>query len=108
MAEFKKAIKDEQNKDKKGAAKARKVAKNHTDITALRKAYQEKVLDWVVKSMEFEKEPVSMARLKELIEKEKRIPQLKKEFYQLQGFWSRKAKEKDILTEKDLEKYLKK
>jgi hypothetical protein len=82
--------------------------KSHTDITALRKAYKNKVLDWVVKSMEFEKEPVSMARLKELIEKEKRIPQLKKEFYQVQGFWSRKAKEKDIRTEKDLEKYLKK
>lgn len=33
-----------------------------------------------------------------------RKTRLKKEFYQLQGFWSRKAKEKGILTEKDLEK----
>lgn len=27
---------------------------------------------------------------------------LKKEFYQIQGYWSRKAKGKGILTEKDL------
>lgn len=33
---------------------------------------------------------------------------LKKEFYQLQGYWSQKAKGKGILTEKDLAKYLKK
>jgi len=33
---------------------------------------------------------------------------LEKEFYQIQDYWSRKAKEKGILTEKDLEKYLKK
>jgi len=32
---------------------------------------------------------------------------LKKEFYQIQNYWSRKAKEKGILTEKDLEGYLK-
>jgi Arc/MetJ-type ribon-helix-helix transcriptional regulator len=32
---------------------------------------------------------------------------LKKEFYQIQGFWSKKAKEKGILTEEDLKKYLK-
>jgi predicted transcriptional regulator len=32
---------------------------------------------------------------------------LKKEFYQMQDYWSRKAKEKGILTEKDLERYLK-
>ncbi len=31
---------------------------------------------------------------------------LKREFYQMQGYWSQKAKEKGILTEKDLEKYL--
>jgi hypothetical protein len=35
--------------------------KSNRDIHSLRKAYHEKVLDWVVKSMEFEKEPVSMA-----------------------------------------------
>ena len=35
-----------------------------------------------------------------------RKERLKKEFYQIQGYWSRKAKEKGVLTEKDLEKYL--
>jgi predicted transcriptional regulator len=35
-----------------------------------------------------------------------RKERLKKEFYQIQNFWSRKAKEKGILTEKDLEGYL--
>ena len=37
-----------------------------------------------------------------------RKERLKKEFSQIQGYWSRKAKEKGILTEKDLERYLKK
>ena len=37
-----------------------------------------------------------------------RKERLKKEFYQIQGYWSRKAKEKGVLTEKDLERYLKK
>jgi metal-responsive CopG/Arc/MetJ family transcriptional regulator len=32
---------------------------------------------------------------------------LKNEFYQVQNYWSRKAKEKGILTERDLERYLK-
>ena len=32
---------------------------------------------------------------------------LKREFYQVQNYLSRKAKEKGILTEKDLERYLK-
>jgi len=36
-----------------------------------------------------------------------RKERLKKEFYQIQGYWSRKAKEKGILTERDLDKYLK-
>jgi hypothetical protein len=31
---------------------------------------------------------------------------LKKELYQIQSYWSSKAKEKGILTEKDLERYL--
>ena len=35
-----------------------------------------------------------------------RKERLKKEFYQIQGYWSRKAKEKGVLNEKDLEKYL--
>jgi metal-responsive CopG/Arc/MetJ family transcriptional regulator len=32
---------------------------------------------------------------------------LKINFYQAQNYWSRKAKEKGILTERDLERYLK-
>ena len=35
-----------------------------------------------------------------------RKERIKKEFYQIQNYWSRKAKEKGILTEKDLERYL--
>ena len=36
-----------------------------------------------------------------------RKERLKKEFYQIQNYWSRKARGKGILTEKDLERYLK-
>jgi metal-responsive CopG/Arc/MetJ family transcriptional regulator len=32
---------------------------------------------------------------------------LKREFHQMQDYWSRKAKEKGILTKKDLQRYLK-
>lgn len=32
---------------------------------------------------------------------------LKEGLYEIQGFWSNKAKDKGILTEKDLERYLK-
>lgn len=32
---------------------------------------------------------------------------LKKELKEIQGYWSKKAKEKGILTEKDLHRYLK-
>ncbi|WP_297212676.1 MULTISPECIES: ribbon-helix-helix protein, CopG family [Thermodesulfovibrio] len=37
-----------------------------------------------------------------LIKKEK----FKKEFYEIQNFWTEKAKEQGILTEEDLERYL--
>ncbi len=37
-----------------------------------------------------------------------RKERLKKGFKELQGYWSNKAKEKGILTEKELNKYLKK
>jgi metal-responsive CopG/Arc/MetJ family transcriptional regulator len=37
-----------------------------------------------------------------------RKERLKKDFYQIQGYWSRKAKEKGILSDKDLKRYLKK
>lgn len=36
-----------------------------------------------------------------------RVECLKSEFRGMQGYWSRKAREKGILTEKDLERYLK-
>lgn len=36
-----------------------------------------------------------------------RVQRLKTEFLGMQGYWSRKAKDKGILTEKDLERYLK-
>jgi predicted transcriptional regulator len=37
-----------------------------------------------------------------------RKERLKKGFYQIQDYWSSKAKAKGILSEKDLERYLKK
>jgi len=52
-----------------------------------------------------EKKPVSA-----VIQDALRAPRkerLKGEFYQAQNYWSRKAKEKWVLTEKDLERYLK-
>jgi metal-responsive CopG/Arc/MetJ family transcriptional regulator len=36
-----------------------------------------------------------------------RKERIKKEFYQIQDYWSRKAQEKGILTEEDLERYIK-
>ena len=36
-----------------------------------------------------------------------RKERLEKELKEIQGYWSRKAKEKGILTEKELHKYLK-
>jgi predicted transcriptional regulator len=36
-----------------------------------------------------------------------RKEKLRMEFYQVQNYWSSKAKEKGILTEKDLKRYLK-
>ncbi|NTU50421.1 MAG: hypothetical protein HGA87_06025 [Desulfobulbaceae bacterium] len=32
---------------------------------------------------------------------------LKRNFYQVQDYWSRKAKEKGVLSERDLERFLK-
>jgi len=37
-----------------------------------------------------------------------RRERLKRGFHEIQGYWSRKAKEKGILSEKDLERYLSK
>jgi metal-responsive CopG/Arc/MetJ family transcriptional regulator len=66
--------------------------------------------------------PLELAREVELIAREEQKSQsamiqdalkisrkkrLKKEFYEVQGYWSSKAKEKGILTEGDLRRYLK-
>ena len=40
---------------RKAQQKLEEWRKSHEDINTLRKAYQEKILDWVVKSMEFER-----------------------------------------------------
>ncbi|HET6513865.1 MAG TPA: hypothetical protein VFG09_01795 [Thermodesulfovibrionales bacterium] len=37
-----------------------------------------------------------------------RQKRLKGEFRDMQGYWSKKAKDKGVLTEKDLERYLRK
>jgi metal-responsive CopG/Arc/MetJ family transcriptional regulator len=37
-----------------------------------------------------------------------RQERLKREFRDMQGYWSKKARERGILTEKDLERYLRK
>lgn len=37
-----------------------------------------------------------------------RAARLKNELKSIQGFWSRKAKDKGVLTEKDLERFLRK
>jgi hypothetical protein len=66
----KKAVTKEQKRTAQEALK--RWRKSHEDINVLRKAYRERIPDWVVKSMEFESEPVSMTSLKELLEKEGR------------------------------------
>jgi metal-responsive CopG/Arc/MetJ family transcriptional regulator len=52
-----------------------------------------------------EKKPIS-AVIQDALRLAKK-ERLKGEFYQIQGYWSRRAKEKGVLTEKDLERYLK-
>jgi len=56
---------------KKGQESLDRWQKKYRDIDPLRSAYQTKVLDWVVKSMTFEQEPVKISRLKELLSKER-------------------------------------
>jgi hypothetical protein len=55
---------------KKAQQNLEKWRRSNEDINALRKAYKKQIPDWVVKSMEFERAPVSMTRLKELLEAE--------------------------------------
>jgi metal-responsive CopG/Arc/MetJ family transcriptional regulator len=52
-----------------------------------------------------EKKPVS-AVIQDAL-RAARKERLKGEFHQIRNYWSRKAKEKEVLTEKDLERYLK-
>lgn len=52
-----------------------------------------------------ERRPVS-AVIQDALKLAKR-ERLKSEFYQAQNYWSRKAKEKGILSERDLARYLK-
>ncbi|MDO8447061.1 MAG: hypothetical protein Q7T53_13370 [Deltaproteobacteria bacterium] len=65
--------KKEMTSIQKGLAKWQE---RHADINSLRKAYREKILKWVADSMEFEKEPVDINRLRELLKKEKIVPGL--------------------------------
>ena len=52
-----------------------------------------------------EKKPVS-AVIQDALRIARR-ERLKGEFYRIQNYWSRKAKEKGVITGKDLERYLK-
>jgi predicted transcriptional regulator len=52
-----------------------------------------------------EGKPVS-AVIQDALRRAKR-ERLKRNFYQAQDYWSRKAKEKGVLSERDLEKFLK-
>ena len=56
---------------KKLDAKLRQWQKQHADPAKRAALYRRKILDWVVQSMEFENEPVSMARLKSLLKERK-------------------------------------
>ncbi|MBI5233018.1 MAG: hypothetical protein HY880_01545 [Deltaproteobacteria bacterium] len=60
-------------KIKKAQQGLEKWSQSRTDINALRKTYQEKIPAWTLRSMEFEKEPVSMKLLKELLKEEKTV-----------------------------------
>jgi len=74
-----KAASHDKGRNKKAHQKLEEWRKRHEAINVLRKAYQEKIPGWVVKSMEFEKEPLSMARLNELLEIEKTSSDILKE-----------------------------
>ena len=56
---------------KKADAKLRQWRKRYADPTKRASLYRKKVLDWVVQSMAFENEPVSMDRLKALLKARK-------------------------------------
>jgi hypothetical protein len=56
---------------KKLDAKLRQWQRLHADPAKRATLYRRKILDWVVQSMAFENEPVSMARLKVLLKNRK-------------------------------------
>jgi hypothetical protein len=56
---------------KKLDAKLRQWRKRYADPAKRATLYRKKILDWVVQSMAFENEPVSMARLKTLLKEQK-------------------------------------
>lgn len=43
----------------------------HADLATRQALYRDRVLEWVVESMRFENEPVTMARLQELLANQK-------------------------------------
>jgi len=53
-------------------AKLHRWQKKHADPAKRAMLYRRKILDWVVQSMAFESEPVSMARLKTLLKNRKK------------------------------------
>jgi hypothetical protein len=57
---------------KKLVAKLRQWQKRHADPAKRAMLYRRKILDWVVQSMAFENEPVSMVRLKTLLRNRKK------------------------------------
>jgi hypothetical protein len=48
-------------------AKLRRWYQEHPDLATRRVLFQNRILEWVVESMRFENEPVTMARLQELL-----------------------------------------
>lgn len=52
-------------------AKLRRWQQEHADLATRQALYRGRILDWVVESMKFENEPVTMARLQELLASQK-------------------------------------
>ena len=52
-------------------AKLRRWRQQHADLAARQALFRDRVLEWVVESMRFEDEPVTMTRLQELLASQK-------------------------------------
>lgn len=48
-------------------AKLRRWYQEHPDLATRQALFQDRILEWVVESMRFENEPVTMGRLQELL-----------------------------------------